>query len=98
MRDNKKVSGRVTSKGQVTIPIEVRKALNIEEGDSLEFVREESGSYAVQPVKRKSLRDVIGVLQTDKEIPEDFEEIREIAHRAAAEENMRIDLDEENRP
>lgn len=92
---DKKTSGRMTSKGQVTIPAEIRKNMGLEEGDRLEFVREKSGTYAVKPVKKKSIRDAFGILQTDKEVPEDFEEIREIAHRKMAEENLLNDFDDE---
>ena len=34
---------RVTSKYQVTIPLQVRKALNIRKGDSVAFVRTQAG-------------------------------------------------------
>ncbi|QHS15920.1 AbrB/MazE/SpoVT family DNA-binding domain-containing protein [Halopenitus persicus] len=34
---------RVTTKGQVTIPKEIREALGIEPGDAVEFERTESG-------------------------------------------------------
>ena len=38
----------MTSKGQVTIPVEVRQRLGIESGDRIEFVEIEGG-YAIQP-------------------------------------------------
>lgn len=38
----------VTSKGQVTIPAEVRQRLGIESGDRIEFVEIEGG-YAIKP-------------------------------------------------
>ncbi len=41
---------KVTSKGQVTIPVEVRRALGIEEGDQLVF--EVAGGYATVHKKR----------------------------------------------
>ena len=34
---------RVTSKYQVTIPLQVRKALNIRKGDTIAFVRTQAG-------------------------------------------------------
>lgn len=37
----------VTSKGQITIPKEVRDALGIGSGDRVEFVAEEEGVYKV---------------------------------------------------
>lgn len=38
----------ITSKGQVTIPVEVRQRLGIESGDRIEFVEIEGG-YAIKP-------------------------------------------------
>jgi AbrB family looped-hinge helix DNA binding protein len=37
----------VTSKGQITIPADVRKALNVGAGDRLEFVEVEPGRFEV---------------------------------------------------
>ena len=36
---------KVTSKGQVTIPKDIRRALGIEEGDSVVFEADENGVY-----------------------------------------------------
>lgn len=44
---------KITSKGQITIPVKVRKALGVKEGDKLAF--EEIGTdIVVRPVKKKS--------------------------------------------
>ena len=40
----------LTSKGQTTIPKDVRKRLNLLPGDHLEFVIDEGGCVLVQPV------------------------------------------------
>lgn len=39
----------LTSKGQVTIPAEVRQRMGLDAGDRIEFVELESGSYAIKP-------------------------------------------------
>lgn len=39
----------VTSKGQVTIPKEIRETLSIEAGTKLEFVVEQDGELTVRP-------------------------------------------------
>ena len=40
---------KVTSKGQVTIPLEIRKALNLREGDSVSFEVDEDGNARLRP-------------------------------------------------
>jgi antitoxin PrlF len=42
----------LTSKGQITIPLEVRKSLGLETGDRVEFVAEEKGVYKVVAATR----------------------------------------------
>jgi len=44
-------SGTISSKGQITIPLEVRKRLGLHQGDKLEFVVEASGT-TLRPAKR----------------------------------------------
>jgi AbrB family looped-hinge helix DNA binding protein len=39
----------VTSKGQITIPIEVRNALGLDAGDKIDFFEIEKGQYAMIP-------------------------------------------------
>ena len=36
----------LTSKGQITIPADVRRALNVQTGDRVEFVQIEPGRFA----------------------------------------------------
>ena len=37
----------LTTKGQITIPVEVRRALNVEAGDRVEFIQIEPGRFEV---------------------------------------------------
>ena len=39
----------LTSKGQVTIPLEVRQRLGLDTGDRIEFVLLADGEYAIKP-------------------------------------------------
>lgn len=41
------VTATLTSKGQVTIPVQVRASLGLESGDRIEFVELEKGKYAI---------------------------------------------------
>lgn len=44
----------ITSKGQITIPIDVRVALNVEPGDRVEFVEVEPGRFEVIAATRSA--------------------------------------------
>lgn len=78
------VTAKVTSKGQVTIPIDVRRLLDIEAGDSVLFTIDEDERSAVVS-KVPNWLDLFGSVP----VPEDrkdwtWEQIREHAHRAVA--------------
>jgi AbrB family looped-hinge helix DNA binding protein len=49
----------VTSKGQITIPLEVRKKLGIKPGDRVRFIEGENGEYILKP-KTGSIMDMEG--------------------------------------
>ena len=51
----------VSSKGQVTLPREVRTALGVSAGDRLDFIRLEDGTYAIVPASH-SVRALKGLL------------------------------------
>jgi AbrB family looped-hinge helix DNA binding protein len=52
----------VTSKGQITIPIEVREELGLKTGDRIEFVRNEDGRYFIEP-KKGSVVNLRGIFK-----------------------------------
>ena len=54
-------SATITSKGQITIPKEVRERLGVEAGDRLEFVEEEKGVYKVVAAT-KDVRHLKGII------------------------------------
>ena len=48
----------VTSKGQVTVPNDLRRALDISAGDRLRFVRAPDGSIRLEARKRRRIVDI----------------------------------------
>jgi AbrB family looped-hinge helix DNA binding protein len=52
----------MTTKGQVTIPKEIREHLKIDTGDRLSFVLQEDGSVVVKPITR-DVRELGGLLR-----------------------------------
>lgn len=75
---------RVTSKGQVTIPAEVRKALSIDQGDDLIFEVTSERSVQLRVVKRRRLSDLYGALPATRPFP-GKEKVRESVGRELGE-------------
>jgi antitoxin PrlF len=78
----------VTSKGQITIPVEVREALHLKAGDKVDFYETEPGQFALQP-KTGSIMDLKGILQRFGYVPTGtpptIEEMDQGIHDQAAE-------------
>ena len=55
----------VTSKGQITIPVQVRNRLGLGAGDRVEFVELEKGEFAIIAATR-SIRELKGVIRKPK--------------------------------
>lgn len=68
----------LTSKGQVTIPKEIREALGLKEHDRVNFVKRGS-DILIKPIKGNIL-DLRGSVKPRKR-PENFEEIRKITRK-----------------
>ena len=45
------IRAKITSKGQITIPVEIRKSLGVKPGDHLRFERKEGGIRVVRDVE-----------------------------------------------
>ena len=52
----------VTSKGQITIPVEVRRDLGLKAGDRVHFVKNDEGEYVLR-TKTGSLQDLRGMFK-----------------------------------
>ena len=66
----------ITSKGQITIPKEVREALNVQAGDVLDFVINERGEVTVRTL-RGDFRRLRGMLKHLVKRPLTVEEMDE---------------------
>jgi len=73
----------VTSKGQITIPVRVRKVLGLDAGDKIDFVEIEQGQFAIKP-RTCSIRDLEGCVPKLDYVPT-IEEINQAIFDAAAE-------------
>ena len=69
----------VTSKGQITIPANVRQALNVDTGDRVEFVQLEPGQYLFVAANR-SVTELKGMFGKAKKVVS----INEMNHAIAA--------------
>ncbi|MFJ5717781.1 AbrB/MazE/SpoVT family DNA-binding domain-containing protein [Neobacillus sp. NPDC093127] len=77
------ISGKMTSKGQITIPKELRDKLNVMEGDQLKFLISDD-EVKIEPVKRKLLSEAVWKLTSHE--PIDLETMRKITQEKAANE------------
>jgi len=68
----------ISSKGQVTLPVQIRKHLGIEIYDKVAFVIEPSGEVKVTHVKYSDIQSLRGVAGTLKQ-PLSMPEMRRIA-------------------
>ncbi|HZW93498.1 MAG TPA: AbrB/MazE/SpoVT family DNA-binding domain-containing protein [Candidatus Eremiobacteraceae bacterium] len=44
---------KLTTKGRVTIPLRIRRALRLQTGDRVDFVEVAKGQFAMRPLKRQ---------------------------------------------
>ena len=72
----------LTSKGQITIPSQVRNAMGLEAGDRVEFVEQGKGQFAIVAATR-SVQELKGRFQSKRRKPVTIEEMNAaIAKRA----------------
>ena len=78
--------GKITSKGQTTVPKEVRKRLNLKPGDKIIWYFD--GEKLVVRAKNKSILDLAGMLHRPGMKALTIEEINDAIGDAAAESAM----------
>ena len=62
-----KYEAKITSKGQVTLPAKLRKRLNAQSGDHLEFVETSEGEVIIRR-KTQSFEDLRGIVKLDQKV------------------------------
>jgi antitoxin PrlF len=74
------VDATLTSKGQLTVPASVRRAMGVTAGDKLRFAPA-GGGFVVTPLKRGNIMDLDGAFASVKRLG--AVDIRELRRRAA---------------
>lgn len=74
-------AAKMSSKGQITIPLSVRKAMKIRQGDHVEFVEIAPGRFELMP-RTRSITDLKGMFKADRTIS--IEEMNETIARMGA--------------
>lgn len=67
-------SATITSKGQITIPAQVRNALGLDAGDRVEFVETGERQFAIVPATG-SVRELKGLFRVRQKKPVTLEEM-----------------------
>jgi antitoxin PrlF len=77
-------AAKITSKGQITIPVEVRNALGVDSGDRVEFVELRKGEFAIVALTR-SLRELDGMFMGRRSKPASIAEMDAAIAKGVAE-------------
>lgn len=75
--------GTVTTKGQITIPKEIRDRLRLRAGSRVNFVLDRKGSLTLKPVKT-DVRSLRGIIKSPLGRPITIEEMNEAIKRGYA--------------
>lgn len=79
----------ITSKGQLTLPKEIRDRLGLVAGSKLEFMIEADGSLRVRPLRRGAA-DLFGLLHDAQRPASTVQQMNEAVGRHLAEDDERI--------
>jgi AbrB family looped-hinge helix DNA binding protein len=79
----------MTTKGQITIPKEVREQLRLAPGDRVDFVFDESGALVLRPSGR-SVRELYGLLRRREGVAVPVERLDEEISEVVAADHERI--------
>ncbi|MEK7521234.1 MAG: AbrB/MazE/SpoVT family DNA-binding domain-containing protein [Patescibacteria group bacterium] len=86
----------ITQKGQVTIPVEIRRLLRLRSGDKVKFVVTRKKEVKVKPAQRASIMHLYGSLKLKVKVPK-FKNVEDLIRwesdsfeRGVAEDDKRI--------
>lgn len=74
----------ITSKGQVTVPKNIRDQLNIQAGTQLDFTLNDDGTISVRPLNRTAL-SIVGILKRPGQKVVTIEQMNDAIAEAASE-------------
>lgn len=74
----------ITSKGQVTVPKNIRDQLNIQAGTQLDFTLNDDGTISVRPLNRTAL-SIVGILKRPGQKAVTIEQMNDTIAEAASE-------------
>jgi len=86
---------KLTSKGQTTIPKEIRDALGLKPGDRIRFVLEDE-NRVVLSVPRRTIEDLAGMFYDPDRKPVSIEQMNEDMKQAVADHVMGKDQTEDD--
>jgi AbrB family looped-hinge helix DNA binding protein len=69
----KELSGTFTSKGQLVIPVELRRKHKIEAGTRVKFLEDRFGRIILQPITEEYVDRVMGCLASGPDLLENWE-------------------------
>lgn len=81
------VAATMTSKGQITIPVAVRKRLRLRAGSKVDFVENKAGEFVLKP-RTGDIRKLYGIVKYDGP-PLSIEDMNEALLAAVAEDFKR---------
>lgn len=76
-------SSTITSKGQITVPKEIREHLKLKPGDRIDFVKDRSGRISLKAINTDFM-SMRGILKSKRKEPLSIEEMNEVIARGYA--------------
>jgi len=86
---------KLTSKGQTTIPKEIRDALGLKPGDRIRFVLEDD-NRVVLSVPKRTIEDLAGMFYDPNREPVSIEQMNEDMKQAVADHVMGVERAEDD--